>query len=97
MLLRWEQSVTVPSVSLVVYYQGLLYLYSIQPQVAYDDTLGLGTVSVGDPRKLLWHLWQWVSVGLSCLINSRGCVFVVPRSVVHWSFVRGRTVVLLAV
>lgn len=51
-----SKAYTVPSVSLVVYYQGLLYLYSIQPQVAHDDTLGLGTVSVGDPRKLLWHL-----------------------------------------
>lgn len=51
-----SKAYTVPSVSLVVYYQGLLYLYSIQPQVAHDDALGLGTVSVGNPRKLLWHL-----------------------------------------
>lgn len=51
-----SKAYTVPSVSLVVCYQGLLYLYSIQPQVVHDDTLGLGTVSVGDPRKPLWHL-----------------------------------------
>lgn len=51
-----SKAYTVPSVSRVVCYQGLLYLYSIQPQVAHDDTLGLGTVSVGDPRKPLWHL-----------------------------------------
>lgn len=51
-----SKAYTVPSVSLVVCYQGLLYLYSIQPQVVHDDTLGLGTVSVGNPRKLLWHL-----------------------------------------
>lgn len=51
-----SKACTVPSVSLVVCYQGLLYLCSIQPQVVHDDTLGLGTVSVGDPRKPLWHL-----------------------------------------